>query len=805
MATYLDIESLAPTAELAEARCRSLKLSGSLLPSLWRHELLLQAGEGDSVVCGVAALPFWRKLQPSVRLVSVQALGDADSLANRFDTWEEWAMVQCRLTPTEAKHYVTIPPKSEKHKHFQVYHHALSLAGVMQWDHKRRPSLPEFEDVVAHTNEEVSACPYQWTLVDNIKAVAEAREAFGWGTSSEPVICGLDCETDVVLDHPNEMHDRLVGVGLAFGSECYYGSIEYEPWRELLTYWLPRTRYMAHNSKYDRTVLRRAGIHLPHPTGDSLLAAYLLGVPEAGLKVLVKQRYGVSMTTYAEVVGEGKQRKSISEIDPNVVAPYCCGDAYWAQRLLPDLLAELDGGRRTLYDYDLRLVEVIGEMQARGIDFDMVEAAATLGELEGQNFGLAKVIDQIAAQTGYERPPRIMTCSTCRNGKKKRLTCEECKGIGQWAERVSINPGSPIQIADWLHRHLKLPIQRVSETTRQPSVDALSLLRLREHHAAPYLLLKWKQNEKYIGYLRSWLKWSQADSKLHSVLTLSRTRSGRLSSEDPNLQQVKLDWRNHFVAPDGGALITADYGQIEVRIPAKMSGDPGLVAAMTADPATLEGNIHVQNTMRLFGVSEDEARSNVALKTRAKNYLFGALYGSEGKEVQEVLEKQLLQDDSLDVRIPTVAEIHGGIMQLYDIYPVYFHEWVPAAIEKCREMGGWAYTLYGRPRCLPDILSSDKYLRKHAERQCISHIIQGTAADIMRFAILEVDEYCTRMANMLWLILTVHDELVVGCALLEAYDYVEGIARVMELSQPLDPIPLRVDVNVGRTWASCHK
>jgi DNA polymerase-1 len=259
--------------------------------------------------------------------------------------------------------------------------------------------------------------------------------------------------------------------------------------------------------------------------------------------------------------------------------------------------------------------------------------------------------------------------------------------------------------------------------------------------------------------------------------------------------------------PKGGHLLAVDYSQVEVRIPAFYSKDKLLVATMTADPNTLEGNIHVQNTMRLFRVGEDEARHNIPLKTRAKNYFFGAIYGSEGKDVHTVLEEQLLKDDTLQLQIPSVKEIHYGIMTLYDIYPEYFREWVPAAIEQCRRNGGWVYTLYGRPRYLPDILSSDRYLRKAAERQCISHIIQGTAADIMRFSLIEVEAYNSRVDGLAT-VETVHDEVVVAASSIwsaaGAEVHLVGIMEVMRLGEPLSPIPLRMEGKVGTNWYECH-
>ena len=539
--------------------------------------------------------------------------------------------------------------------------------------------------------------------------------------------------------------------------------------------------------------------------GDSMLAAYLLGEPEAKLKALVQHRYNDQMITYDEVVGVGKSRVPISAIDPQVVSDYCCGDAYYGLRATTDLEGELDEQRRSLYQVDLALVTILAGMSERGVMIDRPAAQRTLDNLSRDMASYADAIDKIAIASGYVRPARSYVCKGCRNGKVKRLTCDECHGVGKFTEHQPFNPGSSDQVGDWLHHHLGLPVQRLTDTGK-PSVDALSLLRLRDDAPAPRLVLHWKQMDKFAGYLRSWLEWSEADGALHSIYTLARTRTGRLSSENPNVQQVKRAWRRLFVAREGKVLIAADYGQIELRIPAAVSKDPKLLAAMCADPKSYEGDVHAQNVERIFGVSYADQQLptfDVTLRTRAKNAVFGALYGSEGQEVQAILEKQIIADDTLDVPVPTVAEVHASIVAIRDAYPTLFYEWIPTAIDRCREQGGWAYTLYGRPQFIPEILSPDKYERKHGARKCISHIIQGTAGDIMRQALYGLGAYC-RDHPCLALLLDVHDEVVPECDSECASDHLADIVRIMQLGQPLAPVPLVVDIKVAANWEAAH-
>ena len=295
-----------------------------------------------------------------------------------------------------------------------------------------------------------------------------------------------------------------------------------------------------------------------------------------------------------------------------------------------------------------------------------------------------------------------------------------------------------------------------------------------------------------------------SDGALHSVFTMARTRSGRLSSTDPNLQQVKRAWRRLFVARPGMALIAADYGQIELRVAAALSRDPKLVAIMTADPKTRDGDLHAQNVERIFGVSYERQQAagfDVSLRVRAKNYGFGALYLSEGPDVQAVLEQQILADDTLDVEVPTVGDIHAGIVVIRDTYSQCFHEWMPAVIARAEELGGWVYTMYGRPRFLPELVNGDKYQRKHAARQVISHIVQGTAADIMRFALFRLDAVLPPEVAML---LSVHDEIVFEAPVADAGGAIPLIVETMQLGQPLAPVPITVDVKVAANWYDAH-
>lgn len=648
--------------------------------------------------------------------------------------------------------------------------------------------------------------PYKWHLFDSAEHGAAVDLAFRFCIKNGLPI-GVDVETDSIDDGFNEMTNILVGVGVAFGDECYYGEARDEKWMGLIGKWLPHVRWVGANAKYDRSVLRHHGVMVDGVAGDSMLAAYLTGRPRAALKPLVWDRYGYRMITYEDVVGSGKNRKRVSAVDPKVIAEYCSGDAYFCLKLEADLRAELDEQRLAIYRSDLALIPIIGSMQEVGMPIDREKLTKALDNAKEEACKYEFLINILAEDRGYTLSPTVKTCKSCRNGKKKRLTCKDCNQQGKFEVATKFNPNSTKQLLEYFYDHEGEQVQALTDKGK-PSIDALALLRIatRGGLAAPvaHATFQLRQVQKFIGYAESWLKWSARDGKIHTVFTLANTDTGRHSSENPNLQQVKLDWREFFVAPEGRELIVADFSQIEVRIPSGLSKDPELLSIVNAPSDTIAGDFHGQNLQAIFGIPYEEQGlpHNKPYRTRAKNYGFGAFYGSKGYEVQEVIEKAILKSGDVSVPPPSLKEIMHAIDVLHNKYGVFFKEWIPAALEACRENGGYAYTIYGRPRYIPDIFSKDKAVKGHAERACLSHIIQGSAGDILRKAEHAVYRYTK--AYEMDLHLTVHDELVISAS--NARYHVEAIREIMGVGQPLMPrVPLVVDVSVGKNWRECHK
>lgn len=795
MPTYIDLASLGPNDDIAHKRAIALGLSGKLLPRTYRGLLLSAAQAGDTVICGPRGLDFWRLLGPQVALVSIEDMVAQDLLPMRFTNTLEWLLVLNTVPRMEAAALVRNPPKTDKHRRWKLFNTLVPAAEYVY----STPPLPPLEELAA-VKDSNEARPYTYKLVDNRDTYEEfvAKLAAYGGT------LGIDVETDQVGDTVNEMHDILVGVGVAIGTDCYFGYTSYEPWMVGLRERLVGLPWIGHNGKYDLSVLRRYGIPVGPLVGDGMLAAYLLGEPNARLKDLVYRRFNHRMIRYEEVVGEGKNRIKISQADPRVVTEYCCGDAYWGVQIENLLHSELTGKVRELYEnVDLPIATILCNMQFAGITFDRQTAARELRNTWRTQTQLARAIDTLVHEAGWSRPDRTWVCKGCRNGKKKRLTCERCHGVGKFSALQAINPGSSDQLVDFYHRHLGIPVQRLSKETGKPSVDALVLLRISQAHVTVPLILNWKRLKKYREFLQQWAKGSKRDGKLHPTYSNARVRSYRFSSEEPNVQQIKVDWRGMFRADEGQLLVAADHAQIEVRVGAYVSHDPTMLMIMQADPNTEAGDLHGQNVRALFGVPYDQQKlpQNRPLRVRAKNFFFGAMYGSKGDEVHAVIEKFMLEDPELAaLGIPDVREIRRGISGIHDIYGRYFKEWRPYALEQARQNGNTVYTLFDRPRCIPDLTSADRQLREAAEREAISHIIQGTAtADIMRLAMLQVARL--PFGNLL---INAHDELVSGVDEDRTEWYAGSMRTTMELGQPFEDVPLVVVVKTGKTWYDTH-
>jgi DNA polymerase-1 len=349
------------------------------------------------------------------------------------------------------------------------------------------------------------------------------------------------------------------------------------------------------------------------------------------------------------------------------------------------------------------------------------------------------------------------------------------------------NIGSPQQLSHVLFEELGLPKTR--KTKQGYSTDAQSIEALRGVHDIVDIILKWRELTKlrstYIETLPGAV--DPRDGRIHTTFDQAVAATGRLSSNNPNLQNIPVrselggQVRRAFVARDIGAdpyLLSADYSQIELRILAHMSQDPGLLAAFLNDE-----DIHAATAAQVFGVEMGDVTR--LQRNRAKVFNFGVLYG--------------LTDFGLAQREGISREEAGAFIKRYFEKYESVKAWRDEIVQKTRR-DGYAETLIGRRRYIPDIHSSNFNVRMGAERIAINMPIQGTASDIIKIAMIRIDDELAQQGFETRMLLQVHDELIFEGPKSELDELRALVLRIMPASLEL-VVPLKVDVKVGKNWA----
>jgi DNA polymerase-1 len=517
----------------------------------------------------------------------------------------------------------------------------------------------------------------------------------------------------------------------------------------------------GHNTKYDVEVLHNHGIEARGVAFDTMLAAYLLGEGSTtesarpgsgtlGLKWIASKVMNVEMRDVEELVGKGAKQLSMSDVSVEAATPYACAEADMAGRLRPLLEAELhEQGLWSLFsEIEMPLVAVLARMEETGVAVD--------GDaLREMSRGLGEQVAQLEQQA-YD-------------------------SVGH-----QFNLGSPQQLSQVLFEELGLPKTR--KTKQGYTTDATALEGLRGAHAVIDILLEWRQITKlkstYIDALPALVH--PKTGRIHTNFNQTVAATGRLSSQDPNLQNIPVRTplgnaiRRCFVARDYGpdpVLLAADYSQIELRILAHLSGDEQLIEAFVQDE-----DIHAATASSVFGVPIDEVTAD--MRRRAKVFNFGVLYG--------------LSEFGLSSREGISREEAAGFIETYFAKYRKVREWREGVIKSCRELG-YAETMVGRKRFVPEIRSSNFQVRSAAERIAVNMPAQGTASDIIKIAMNKIDAELLERGLTTKMVLQVHDELIFEGPSKERDTVQELVLRIMPQSLEL-AVPLKVDVKVGTNW-----
>ncbi|MBT4856293.1 DNA polymerase I [bacterium] len=514
----------------------------------------------------------------------------------------------------------------------------------------------------------------------------------------------------------------------------------------------PKIKKYLHHAKFDMHVFAQSGIKMQGLDFDTMVGASLVveAWQSVGLKQLSESVFQESMLTYSMVVAESKA-KDFSYVPVALATEYAASDAHQTLKLFyhfKDLLEknELMG----LYgDIENPLIDVLVDMEAEGIalDVEMLQEIGVLVEKE-----IKKIENEIKALVGSD----------------------------------DVNLNSPKQIEDILFNQLMLPPQKRKKTGY--STDQEVLENLAKLHPVPALLLKYRELSKlqstYISSLPVYV--NPNTKRVHTSFSQTRTATGRLSSSDPNLQNIPVDSsiqiRSAFKARPGHVFLSADYSQIELRVLAFLSQDPVLKKAFLEDK-----DIHAQTAAGLFEISVDQVTSEQ--RGVGKRINFSILYGLTPFGL------------SKDLRIP-MHQAKEYIDRYFAQYPGVA-QWMASIVEKTKELG-YTTTYWGRKRDVPGITENNKSLFEAAKRIAINTVAQGTAAEIMKLSMIELHKQLKTKNLQSKILLQIHDELLIEVPESELEEVQKLTLDVLENIVDWD-VPLKVGIKSGTDWQAVTK
>ena len=578
---------------------------------------------------------------------------------------------------------------------------------------------------------------------------------------SKVKVISFDTETT----DTEEMKAELVGISLAIKEgQGYYIPVGHTSGSNLpidrvisaLTPSMTNAKIgkIAHNAKYDHILLARYGLITTPLTFDTMLAEFIIDPASRnlGLKNLAAFRLGEEMTHIEDLIGKGKKQISMADVAIETAANYAAADAETTLRLMPILLKELErvNGTKILNDIDMPLTVVLADMEMTGALIDTkffgkmsVEMGKRLAEIEKQIFDLA--------------------------GK-------------------SFNINSPQQLSDILFNHLRLepPDKGRKTATGFYSTSADVLEAMRGKHPILDWILEQRELSKlkstYVDALPSAV--DKNTGRVHTSYSQIGAVTGRLSSNNPNLQNIPIRTdtgrrvRNGFIADDGNTLLSVDYSQIELRIVAHMAKDEAMLSAFRAGE-----DIHATTAAAIYDIELDQV--NKDMRRHAKVINFGLIYGMSAFGLTRSTEL-------------TLAEAEDFVKAYFRKFPG-----VKTYLDGMRKQAaevGYVETLLGRRRYFPALQGKvNVQMKNREEREAINAPIQGTAADIMKIAMLKIPSALKAAGLKGKMLLQVHDELVLECPQSEIQKTAQVVRETMANAYPLS-LPLETEARAGANW-----
>ena len=571
---------------------------------------------------------------------------------------------------------------------------------------------------------------------------------------------------DVETTNKRPVWARMVGISFSFeeGNACYLplvhrylGSPDQLEFKMVCEKLKPifednRIKKCGHNIKYDLIVMANEGIALDGVDFDTMIASYLLNPSSRGhgLDSLTMEYFGHKNLTYKEIVGTGNREIGFDEVEVNRATEYAAEDSDMTWRLKGKLQPQLKDSTLKLYkEIELPLLEVLAEIELNGVYVDRKHLTELSSKIDKQLLRLEKDIYVLAG------------------------------------EEFNIN--SPKQLSVILFEKLKLPVIKKTKTGYSTDVSVLELLVA--EHKLPKQILSYRQLAKlkstYVDALPGEI--FKNTGRVHTSFNQTVAATGRLSSSKPNLQNIPIrsdmgkEIRKAFTAEGDNMLLSADYSQIELRLLAHLSKDRALKDAFDKGE-----DIHARTAADIFGSSLDKVDENLRRMAKAVN--FGIIYGLSAFGLSRQLN--ISRKDAKDF-----------IDQYFLLYSKV-RDFMDNTIAEARECG-YTLTMFNRRRYLPDLKSDNRQVRESAERIAINSPIQGSAADLIKVAMIRLSRNLKKMKLNSKMILQVHDELVFECPVREKKEIESLVRKEMEGACTLS-VPLVVDIGWGKNWNEAH-
>ena len=508
----------------------------------------------------------------------------------------------------------------------------------------------------------------------------------------------------------------------------------------------------GHNIKYDLIVMSNEGIALDGVDFDTMIASYLLNPSSRGhgLDALTMEYFGHKNLTYKEMTGTGSKEIGFDEVEVDRATEYAAEDSDMTWRLKGKLQPQLKDSTLKLYkEIELPLLEVLAEIELNGVYVDRKHLKELSSKIDKQLLHLEKDIYVLAD------------------------------------EEFNIN--SPKQLSVILFEKLKLPV--VKKTKTGYSTDVSVLEQLASEHKLPEQVLSYRQLAKlkstYVDALPGEI--FKNTGRVHTSFNQTVAATGRLSSSNPNLQNIPIrsdmgkEIRKAFTAEGDNMLLSADYSQIELRILAHLSKDKALKNAFDKGE-----DVHARTAADIFGSSLDQVDENSRRMAKAVN--FGIIYGLSAFGLSRQLK--ISRKDAQDF-----------IGQYFSLYS-NVKDFMDNTIAEARECG-YTLTMFNRRRYLPDLKSDNRQVRESAERIAINSPIQGSAADLIKVAMIRLSRNLKKIKLNSKMILQVHDELLFECPVQEKKEIESLVRKEMEGACTLS-VPLVVDIGWGKNWNEAH-